>query len=55
MEGETLGPEGVRGSSVGECQVWGMEVGGWVSPHRGRGRGDGMGVSRVEAWKGENI
>ena len=24
-------------------------------PHRGRGRGDGMGLSEGETWEGENI
>jgi hypothetical protein len=30
---------------------------GWVGehPHRGRGKGDGMGVFKGETWKGENI
>jgi hypothetical protein len=30
VEGAALGPEGVRCSSVGECQGGRMGVGGWV-------------------------
>ena len=43
--GEALGPEGVRCPNVGECQGGKIGVGVWVGeyPHRGRGRGDGIG------------
>jgi hypothetical protein len=36
--GEALGPEGVRCSSVGECQGGKTGVGGWLweDPHRAR-------------------
>ena len=48
MGGAALGPEGVRCSSVGECQSKKTGVGGWVEEHthRGRDRRDGMGEFR---------
>jgi hypothetical protein len=52
-----LGPEGAQCPSVGEWQGKKARVGGWVGehPHRGRGKGDRIGVSEGETWKGENI
>jgi hypothetical protein len=47
--------EGLRCPSVGECQGGRTGVGGGEHPHRGRGRVDGIEVSKGETWKGENI
>ena len=56
MGGEALGPGKAQCPSVGECQGREVGVGGWVEkPHRSRGRGDGMGISGGENWKGDNI
>jgi hypothetical protein len=50
MGGATLGPEGLRCPSVGECQNWKEGVGELVGeqPHRGRGRMYWIGVSGEE-------
>jgi hypothetical protein len=52
VRGEALGPEG---HWEGQGRKAGM--GEWVGehPHRGRGREDGMGISRRETWKQDNI
>ena len=53
MGGEALGPEGVQCPLVVEYQGRKTGVGGWVRehPHRGRGKRDGIGVSKGEIWK----
>jgi hypothetical protein len=59
--GAVLGLKRVLCSSVGECQGRKAGVGGWVGgwveehPHRSRGMGDRMEVSKEETWKGNNI
>jgi hypothetical protein len=52
-----LEPERVQSPSVGECQDGKVGVGGWRGehPHRGMGRGDRIGGSGGETWKGYNI
>jgi hypothetical protein len=44
MGGKALGSEGIPCPSVGECQDGKTGGGGWVgeSPHRGKGRRDGI-------------
>ena len=53
MEGEALGPVGVRCPSVGECQGRKDAVGGWVVDRQGEGEWDGG--SRGKTWKVGNI
>jgi hypothetical protein len=55
--GEALGPGKTQCPSVGECQGREAGVGEWVRehPHRSREREDGMGISRGETGKGDNI
>ena len=49
-----MGLKGFNAPSIGECQGGKVGVGGWVGeyPHRGRGRGDGMGVLEGRPGKG---
>jgi hypothetical protein len=56
VRGKARGHEGVRCTSVEECQGGGMGVGGWGSTLiEAGGWGDGMAVSERETWKRENI